>query len=83
MAVYLFNRGTPKAFGTDEKASKLAVEIITKGWDKLGGELFPFHRTFLNMPLMHSELLSSQVSALVHLLLIIVVSVVNFQLLKY
>lgn len=53
-------RGTPKAFGTDEKASKLAVEIITKGWDKLGGELFPFHRTFLNMPLMHSELLSSQ-----------------------
>lgn len=59
---FFFRRGTAEAFGTDEKAAKLAKEVINKGWDT-SGEYTPLHRSFLYMPLMHSEDLSAQVTA--------------------
>jgi uncharacterized protein (DUF924 family) len=45
-------RGDPKSFDGDARALKVALEGIDRGDDKLLG---PDERTFLYMPLMHSE----------------------------
>ena len=45
-------RGTPQAFETDPIALDLALRTVKEGTDK---EFFLIYRTFLYMPLMHSE----------------------------
>ncbi|KAJ1649453.1 hypothetical protein IWQ61_009468 [Dispira simplex] len=50
-------RNSPKAFAGDSKAQALAQWSLDKKFDQ---ELEPMERTFVYMPLMHSEKLESQ-----------------------
>lgn len=61
--LYVFySRGSAEAFAGDEKAAQLALDVISKGWDK-AGDHFTFHqRQFVYLPLMHSEQKETQVS---------------------
>lgn len=45
-------RGTPRSFAQDDRARDLALEALDSGEDRL---LEPIERSFLYMPLMHSE----------------------------
>ena len=45
-------RDDPRAFASDSKAQAITKDLVEKGKDK---ELEPRERTFLYMPLMHSE----------------------------
>ncbi|CAG9331226.1 unnamed protein product [Blepharisma stoltei] len=47
-------KGTPAAFAGDLKAQAITLDAINKGFDK---QLWPIQRSFLYMPLEHSELL--------------------------
>jgi uncharacterized protein (DUF924 family) len=54
-------RGTPLAFGADDKALALAQEAVAKGADK---QVDPERRVFFYMPFMHSESLDVHKEAL-------------------
>ena len=50
-------RGTPKAFGSDNKALEVSKEALARGFDKA---LFPLQKMFLYLPFEHSENLEDQ-----------------------
>jgi uncharacterized protein (DUF924 family) len=50
-------RGRPEAFATDDHAIGIARQALDKGLDQ---GLDPWRKSFLYMPLMHSEILADQ-----------------------
>lgn len=54
-------RGDPRAFGTDDKALRIADHAVAQGFDH---RLPPDRKQFLYLPFMHSETLANQLRAL-------------------